>query len=85
MHWMFLLLAFAAMAFAFLTTSMTVLFVCLLGALLFFVLWVIGLYQTRLAGSERDPTQMIDPAELRRLREQAQGEAQARDGDGSTT
>ncbi|WP_240125629.1 hypothetical protein [Thermomonas alba] len=72
MHWLFLLLAFAAMAFAFLTTSMAVLFGCLLIALVLFVLWVLGLYQARVAGSERDLSAMIDPAELRRLREQAQ-------------
>ncbi|MFN7183962.1 hypothetical protein [Thermomonas haemolytica] len=72
MHWLFLLLAFAAMAFAFLTHSMAVLLGCLLAALVLFVLWVLGLYQARVAGSGRDVSAMLDPAELRRLREQAQ-------------
>ena len=54
MHWLFLLLAFAAMAFAFLTHSMAVLLGCLLAALVLFVLWVLGLYQARVAGSGRD-------------------------------
>lgn len=72
MHWLFLLLAFAAMAFAFLTTSVPLLLGCLLAALVLFALWVLGLYQARVAGSGRDVAMMIDPVELRRLREQAQ-------------
>ena len=68
MHWLFLLLALAAMAFAFLTTSSTMLGICLLAALVFFVLWVLGLYSARVAGQGRDTAMMIDPAELRRLR-----------------
>ncbi|WP_449446948.1 hypothetical protein [Thermomonas brevis] len=77
MHWLFLLLAIAAMAFAFLTTSMGVLLGCLLAALVLFVLWVLGLYQSRVAGSGRDDILMIDPNELRRLREQAQARKDA--------
>ena len=72
MHWLFLLLALAAMAFAFLTTSSTMLGICLLAALVFFVLWVLGLYSARVAGQGRDTAMMIDPAELRRLRELAE-------------
>lgn len=72
MHWLFLLLALAALAFGFLTTSMPLLIGCLLAALVLFVLWVLGLYQARVAGSGRDSSQMIDPAELRRLRDQIQ-------------
>ena len=81
MHWLFLLLALAAMAFAFLTTSSTMLGICLLAALVFFVLWVLGLYSARVAGQGRDTAMMIDPAELRRLREIA--EARKADGDGT--
>ena len=72
MHWLFLLLALAAMAFGFLTTSMPVLLGCLLAALVLFVLWVLGLYQARVAGSGRDTSMMIDPTEMRRLRDQVQ-------------
>ena len=72
MHWLFLLLALAAMAFGFLTTSMAVLVSCLLAALVLIVLWLAGLYSARMAGRSRDPSAMIDPAELRRLREQAE-------------
>jgi len=70
MHWLFLLLALAAMAFGFLTTSMAVLVSCLLAALVLFVLWILGMYQARVAGSGRDVSQMIDPSEMRRLRDQ---------------
>ena len=82
MHWLFLLLAVAAMALAFLTTSMAVLAGCLIAALVLFVAWVFGLYQARVAGSDRDATQMIDPAELRRLRELAEARKQERDATG---
>ena len=81
MHWLFLLLAIAAMAFAFLTTSSTMLGICLLAALVFFVLWVLGLYSARVAGQGRDTAMMIDPAELRRLREIAEAR-KAAGGDG---
>ncbi|MCO5055421.1 hypothetical protein [Thermomonas sp.] len=72
MHWLFLLLAIGAFGFGFFTTSAAVLVVCLLVALLFFVLWVLGMYQAHVAGVGRDTSMMVDPAELRRLREQAQ-------------
>lgn len=72
MHWLFLLLAIAAMALAFLTHSMGILAGCLLAALVLLVLWVLGLYQARVAGRARDVMAMIDPAELRRLHERAQ-------------
>ena len=72
MHWLFLLLAIGAFLFAFTTTSMVILSICLLVALLFFLLWVLGMYQAHVAGVGRDTAMMVDPAELRRLREQAQ-------------
>ena len=85
MHWLFLLLAIAAMALAFITTSVGVLAGCLLAALVSFILWVLGLYQARVAGSGRDASAMLDPAELRRLREQAQARQQDRDASGPAT
>lgn len=72
MHWLFLLLAFAAVAFSFTTTSMAVLAACLLAALVLFVLWILGMYQHHVAGAGRDAMAMLDPAEMRRLQEQAQ-------------
>ena len=74
MHWLFLLLALAAMAFGCLNTSMTMLVGCLLAALVLFVLWILGMYQARVAGSGRDVSQMIDPIEMRRLRDQVQAD-----------
>ncbi len=72
MHWLFLLLGFAAMVVAFKTTSSGLMLVCLIAALVLFVLWLAGLYSARMAGRSRDASMMIDPAELRRMREQAE-------------
>ena len=72
MHWLFLLLGFAAMVVAFKTTSSGLMAVCLIAALVLFVLWIAGLYSARMAGRSRDASMIIDPAELRRLREQAE-------------
>ena len=80
MHWLFLLLGLGAMALALKTTSNAVMGFSLLAALVLFVLWLAGLYSARMAGRSRDVSAMIDPAELRRLREQAEArKAAARD------
>ncbi|MBW3550909.1 MAG: hypothetical protein KY442_08840 [Proteobacteria bacterium] len=72
MPWLFLLLALAAFAVAFKTPSVGVLVVCLLAAFALMLAWIIGLLQQRLGSRGRDESQMIDPVELRRLREQAE-------------
>ena len=72
MHWLFLLLGFAAMVLAFKTTSSGLMAVSLIAALVLFVLWMVGLYSARMAGRSRDASMIIDPVELRRLREQAE-------------
>ena len=72
MHWLFLLLGFAAMAVAFKTTSSGLMIICLIAALVLFVLWLSGLYSARMSGRSRDASMIIDPAELRRMREQAE-------------
>ena len=72
MHWLFLLAAIAALAVALKTASSGLMLLCLLAALVLLVLWLAGLYSARMAGRSRDPAAMIDPAELRRLREQAE-------------
>ena len=46
--------------------------VCLLVALALFVAWIMGWYAARIGDSRRDESQMIDPVELRRLREIAE-------------
>ena len=79
MHWVLLLLAIGALAVAMKTTSVALMAVCLLAALVLVVLWVLGWYSARVGARSRDETAMIDPAELRRLREQAEARRLAAD------
>lgn len=71
MSWLFLLLAIAAFAVAFKTSSVALAALCLLAALGLLVAWVMGLLAQRVGNSTRDDALMLDPQELRRLREQA--------------
>lgn len=71
MSWLLILLAAAALAVAFMTTSMALAAVCLLASLVLVVAGVLGLLAQRVGSRTRDEAMMIDPAELRRLREQA--------------
>ncbi len=77
MSWVFLLLAIAAFAVAFKTTSVALAVLCLLAALGLFLAWVLGLLAQRVGSRSRDDTAMIDPQELRRLREQAEARREA--------
>ena len=72
MPWLFLLLAIAAFAVAFQTTSVMLAALCLLAALGLLVAWVMGLLAQRVGSRSRDEATMLDPQELRRLREQAE-------------
>jgi hypothetical protein len=72
MHWLFLLLAACALIGAFMSGSFWLMVVCLLASLALFVAWAMGLYAERMGSTRRDETAMIDPAELRRLREIAE-------------
>jgi Mg2+/Co2+ transporter CorB len=72
MPWLFLLLALAAFAVAFKSSSMALAVVSLLAALGFVLAWVLGLLAQRVGSQSRDDSQMLDPQELRRLREQAE-------------
>ena len=72
MYWLYMFRAIAALLLALKTTSSGVMVLCMLVALALLVLWLAGLYSARMAGRSRDPSTMIDPAELRRLREQAE-------------
>ncbi|MUV13195.1 hypothetical protein [Noviluteimonas gilva] len=72
MHWLLLGLAVAAFAVALNTTVSWLMALCLLLALLFCLGWILGLYSARAGARSRDETAMIDPVELRRLREQAE-------------
>ena len=85
MPWLFLLLAIAAFALAFLTSSVALVALCLLAALVLLVLWVMGLLAQRVGDQTRDEALLLDPQEMRRLREQAEarraGSAAAATGD----
>jgi len=72
MPWLFLLVALAALAVAFQTSSVTLVVVCLLVALLAMVAWVMGLFARRVGSRSRDESLMLNPDELRRMREQAE-------------
>ena len=72
MHWLFLLLALGALAVALKTSSLVLMAVCLLASLGLFVAWVMGWYAERVGSTRRDESEMIDPVELRRLREIAE-------------
>ena len=71
MPWVFLLLALAALAAAFQTTSMLLAVLCLLAALALLLAGALGLLARRVGSRSRDETLLLDPQELRRLREQA--------------
>jgi ABC-type transport system involved in cytochrome bd biosynthesis fused ATPase/permease subunit len=72
MPWLFLILAVVALAVAFKTTSVALLVVCLLAAFALIVAWVLALLAQRVDSRSRNEAMMLDPEELRRLREQAE-------------
>lgn len=72
MPWLFLLLAIAAFAISMTTASMAFAVICILAALVLLAIWVMGLVAQRVGNQARDDTMMIDPQDLRRLREQAE-------------
>ncbi|WP_115514781.1 MULTISPECIES: hypothetical protein [Xanthomonas] len=86
MHWLFLLMALGALVLAFSTPHVWLLVVSLLVALLLLLLWTRGWFAARMDDTQRDTSSMIDPAELRRLRELAEARkaaslAASRDGE----
>ena len=72
MPWLFLILAVAALAVAFKTTSVALLVLCLLAAFALILAWVLMLLGQRVDSRSRNESMMLDPDELRRLREQAE-------------
>ena len=72
MPWLFLLLAVAAFAVALNASSMALAVICLLVALAGTVAWVLGLLAQRVGNQSRDDSMMLDPLELKRLREEAE-------------
>lgn len=71
MPWLFLLLALGAVVIAFTTTSVPLAAIALVLSLVFVVIGVLGLLAQRVGSQSRNEAMMVDPAELRRLREQA--------------
>ena len=76
MPWLMFLCAVAALLVAFKTTSMALLLASLLAALVLTVAVVMQLLARRIDSRSRDAGLMLDPEELRRLREQADARAQ---------
>ena len=72
MHWLYLLLAFGALLLAITTVHGWLLLLSLLSALALFLAWMRGWYLDRIGGGTRDEMAMVDPLELRRLRELAE-------------
>ena len=72
MHWLYLLLAVGALLLAITTVHGWLLLLSLLSALALFLAWIRGWYLDRIGGAARDEMTMIDPLELRRLRELAE-------------
>ncbi|MEO6366132.1 MAG: hypothetical protein ABIO38_08830 [Luteimonas sp.] len=72
MPWLFLLVALAAFVVAFKASSVALAFLCLLVALGAMVAWVMGLFANRVGSRSRDESLMLNPDELRRMREQAE-------------
>ncbi|MCL6712880.1 hypothetical protein [Pseudoxanthomonas sp. z9] len=76
MHWLYLLFAAGALVLSMRTTSTALMVVGLIASLGLFIAWIVGWYAARMGDSQRDESQMIDPAELRRLRELAEARKQ---------
>ncbi|MEP6906741.1 MAG: hypothetical protein ABI858_01990 [Pseudoxanthomonas sp.] len=77
MHWLFLLLAIGTLVVALKTSSMALMLVCLLASLVLLLAWIMGWYASRVGSNSRDESHMIDPMELRRLREIAEAKRAA--------
>nr|WP_244244044.1 hypothetical protein [Lysobacter alkalisoli] len=72
MPWLLLLLALASLALAFKASTPGVLALWLLVALGLLVAWILGLLSQRVGNASRDASYILDPDELRRMREQAE-------------
>ncbi len=72
MPWILFLLALAALSVAFVTASIALLMLCLIAAFGLTVAGLMQLFAQRVSSRSRDESLMLDPEELRRLREQAE-------------
>ncbi|HHW4679885.1 MAG TPA: hypothetical protein ACQGQX_00105, partial [Xylella taiwanensis] len=71
MHWLFLLMAIAAMCAAFFIPQLWLLLVTLLGALVLLLLWACAQYSREHRRRRHDILSMVDEVELQRLQELA--------------
>jgi len=85
MAWLFLLLGFGALWVAFTASSPGLLALALLAALVLFLAFVLKLASDRIGSRSRDEQLMLDPEELRRLREQAEARKLAAAAQNDTT
>lgn len=76
MHWLFLLLALAALVLALTTTSIAMALLSLLAAGILSVVWLLQMLSARVGGSARDEMQILSPEELRRLSERTRAGGQ---------
>jgi membrane protein implicated in regulation of membrane protease activity len=72
MAWLFLLFGFGALWVAFTASSPGLLALALVAALVLFIAFVLKMASDRIGSRSRDEQLMLDPEELRRLREQAE-------------
>lgn len=79
MAWLYFLLAAAALAVAFVTTSVGLLVLCLLAGLGLALAGMLKLLADRVGSRSRDEGLALDPDELRRVREQAEARRAAAD------
>ncbi|MGN6512972.1 MAG: hypothetical protein ACTHKZ_05280 [Lysobacteraceae bacterium] len=82
MPWIYLLLSAVAFVIGFRTSSTLLMVVMLLLALGLLCAFALGLLAQRIGSRSRDESAMLDPAELRRLREQAEARRAAAAGEG---
>lgn len=85
MPWLLLLIAVALFLAALGASSMAMVVLCVLGSLGLSIVAVMSLLAQRVDNSARSETLLIDPQELRRLREQAEARRAAGDAVPTTT
>jgi hypothetical protein len=70
MHWLYLIISLGLFAAAYKASGWLVLLL-LLGSLVAFVAWMLGLVSARISRGARSEMQILSPEELQQLREQA--------------
>lgn len=81
MYWLFLLFALVAFATGLVLTHAGAMALAMLGALVLALCWARGLYLARFGTLQHDVSQLMDPEQLRQLRQRAQQRQQESDGE----